>query len=532
MSNQNFAEPSKSGVLGTVGLRHHCANLAQKTAIIAGDTLLTYLDLYERASRLAVGLLDRGAGPEQPVATVLSNGIEVFEIAMAASMIDAPYLPLNWHLKASELAFLLDDSGARVVVCGDEFIDQVNKALLELSHSVALIETGNGGAYEQILSHEKVDTSLDPGAGPELVFYTSGTTARPKGVVHAGLGSVKARAAGMQAQVALWNWSPDDVYVMSGPAYHAAHAGWGLTSLFVGATMVLPPRFDAQGFLRTIEQYRGTRSFMVPSHFIRILELPTLDTQALDMSSFKLVVHGGAPCPLRVKRSIMELLPSTEFYELYGASEGGATRISPSEWLEHPGSVGRAWPGVEIKILTDQGEPVKEGVDGVIWIKPPANQRFTYRNSPEASNEAWHDGAFSVGDIGHLDADGYLYITDRVSDMVLWGGVNISPREIEEVLFEHEAVVDCAVFGIPDERDGEHLMAIVELSQAQSSQAQSKSDESSMIIEKLKGHVREHLADYKVPHVWKVVAELPRDPNGKVMKRLLRLQALEDLEFE
>jgi long-chain acyl-CoA synthetase len=282
-----------------------------------------------------------------------------------------------------------------------------------------------------------------------------------------------------------------------------------LTALYAGATTVLPARFEAESFLRTIEGAHGTRSFMVPAHFIRVLQLPAALRSAIDTSSLRLVVHGGAPCPIGVKRRMMAAFPDAELHELYGASEGGATRISPQEWLAHPGSVGRPWPGVEIRVLAEDGQPRGQGVDGVIYIRPPSSTRFNYRNDPEATERAWVADAFTVGDIGHLSEDGYLTITDRVSDMVLWGGVNIAPREIEEVLYEHPDVVDCAVFGIPDERDGEHLKAVVEVG-------------APVTAETLAAHVRQHLADYKVPHVWEFTTELPRDPNGKVLKRLLR----------
>ena len=180
-------------------------------------------------------------------------------------------------------------------------------------------------------------------------------------MVHAALRDPEVRHLSMGGQVQLWDWTEDDVYVMSGPCYHASHAGWGLTVLYAGATTVIPARFEAEGFLRNVERYRGTRSFMVPAHFIRILQLPDATLKAIDASSLHLVVHGAAPCPLNVKRRMMETFGATEFHELYGASEGGATRISPQEWLEHPGSVGRAWPGVEIRVLGEDGVPSRRG---------------------------------------------------------------------------------------------------------------------------------------------------------------------------
>lgn len=480
-------------------------------ALVQGDRSLTYGELDERARRLAAVISEMGAGEGRAVAMVSPNGLEHFEVAAAAAMAGAPYLPVNAHLKAAELSYLFSDSGVGAVVGHRSLSGELEPALsqLDMKISAPLVI---GVDYEERITEAAADPSLDFGPGPELVFYTSGTTARPKGVVHGGLGIPEARRMGMEGQVMLWQWTADDVYVLSGPAYHASHAGWALTSLFVGATTVVMDRFDARTWLSAVETHRGTRSFMVPAHFIRLLEVPEHDRKAFDVSTLRLVVHAAAPCPVAVKRAMIEAFPAAEIHELYGASEGGATRISPAEWLERPGSVGLPWPGVEVRILDESGDPVVTGTDGVVWIKPPAAQRFTYRNDPEATERAWRDGAFTVGDVGHLDDGGYLYITDRISDMVLWGGVNIAPREIEEVLFEHPSVVDCAVFGIPDERDGEHLKAVVECREPASA-------------DDLAAFVRGRLADYKVPHVWELVDELPRDPSGKVLKRLLRQQA-------
>lgn len=475
---------------------------------MVGGAVLTYGLLQERAGRLATVLEERGAGPGRPVATVLPNGAEQFEVATAASMIGAPYLPMNWHLKAGELSYIFDDAQAAVVVGHADLEAELGPAAAAAKGSpppLVLV----GADYEAALAGARPRPDADSGSGPGLMFYTSGTTARPKGVVHGAMDDPDRRRMGTEGQVALWGWTHDDVYVMSGPSYHASHAGWALCALYIGATTVITDRFEARAWLAEVARTRGTRSFMVPAHFIRILEIPEDERNALDLSSLKLVVHAAAPCPIVVKQKMMAAFPQTEFHELYGASEGGATRISPEEWLAHPGSVGRPWPGVEIRILTEEGEPVPVGENGLVYIRPAGGTRFSYRNDPDATDRAWRDDAFTVGDIGYLDEDGYLTITDRVSDMVLWGGVNIAPREIEEVLYRHPDVVDCAVFGIPDERDGEHLKAMVQLRRP-------------VPVTELADHVRTQLAAYKVPHAWEVVDELPRDQNGKVLKRLLR----------
>jgi long-chain acyl-CoA synthetase len=438
------------------------------------------------------------------VAAVLPNGIEFFEVATAASMLDAPFLPVNWHLRADELTYILADAEVAVVVGHRSIVSELRPAADELGLGTLVV----GADYEDELGAAPPLPDGDSGGGPELMFYTSGTTARPKGVVHGALSDRSGRARGMEGQVALWGWAEDDVYVMSGPAYHASHLGWSLCALYVGATTVITEQFDARSWLGEVERHRGTRTFMVPAHFIRILEIPEDERADLDVSSLALVVHAAAPCPVAVKHRMMDAFPHAEIHELYGASEGGATKISPDEWRARPGSVGRPWPGVEIRILDEEGSPVATGEAGVVYIRPAGTLRFRYRNDDAATDRAWRDDAFTVGDIGFLDADGYLFITDRVSDMVLWGGVNIAPREIEEVLFQHPAVVDCAVFGVPDERDGERVEAVVQLRQP-------------VATDELGRFVADRLAKYKVPRHIEIVDELPRDPNGKVRKRQL-----------
>ncbi len=486
------------------GVSAHARAEPERAAIAFGEQLRTYGDLDRRAARLASVLAARGAGSGRPVAAVLPNGIELFEVATAAAMLDAPFLPVNWHLRTAELAYIFGDAGVAAVVGHRDLEADLLEAAGPAGAGTLLV----GADCEAELAAAVPLPDADSGGGPELMFYTSGTTARPKGVVHGGLSNDAGRARAMEGQVALWSWTPGDVYVMSGPAYHASHLGWALCALYVGALTVVTEQFEARAWLAEVERRRGTRSFLVPAHFIRILEIPEDERAALDVSSLSLVVHAAAPCPVHVKHRMMEAFPHTEIHELYGASEGGATKISPQEWRERPGSVGLPWPGVEIRILGEEGEPVPAGDAGVVYIRPAGPQRFVYRNDDEATAKAWRDDAFTVGDIGYLDEDGYLYITDRVSDMVLWGGVNIAPREIEEVLYEHPAVVDCAVFGVPDERDGERLKAMVQL------RAEVDTDE-------LAGHVAARLAKYKVPRTWEIVDELPRDPNGKVRKRQL-----------
>ena len=429
-----------------------------------------------RVDQMARALVARGVGPGDRVAAILTNGEPFFVAALATARIEATFLPINWHLKAAEIEWITTDSAAKVVIDAD--------------------------SYGPLLDSAPTDADLPAGfPAPALMFYTSGTTGRPKGVLHASPDA--ARLQMVQEMLAqMWGFTADDVYILCGPSYHGGPGGYAFNHLFIGANVVVQPTWDARDWLRLVDEHRVTTTFMTPSHFIRILEVPEEERGGYDLTSLRLIVHGAAPCPVEVKRRFIEAVPSAEVYELYGASEGGATRISSKEWLERPGSVGLPWPGTEVKI----------GDDGRIWIRPPGGVGFKYHNDPEKTAGAWDGEFFTVGDVGHLDDDGYLYITDRISDMVIRDGVNIYPREIEDVLHTHPAVVDCAVFGVPDDRHGEILKAVVDTREP-------------VEADVLAAHVLDRLAKFKCPERWEFVDALPRDPSGKVQKRVLRAQA-------
>jgi long-chain acyl-CoA synthetase len=497
------------------GVSRHARAHPDQPAFVLGDQVRTYAEFDERTTRLAHALRRRGVTAGDRVAIMLPNGFEFFETWAAATKLAAPVVLVNWHLKADELSYILADSGASLIVSAPD-LDEHYEPALRAVDGCGLLTTGL--EYEAAITGEGGAAAGEPLELTALgspIFYTSGTTGRPKGVVH-GTGNPDPDAArrNMTGQIALWGWQPDDVYIVTGPAYHAGPGGWTMTALAIGATTVILPSFDASEWLRLVERHRVTRTFMVPAHFIRILEVPD-ELAARDHSSLRLIVHAGAPCPVPVKRRIIEALAPCEIAELYGMSEGGATRISMQEWLERPGSVGLPWPGTEVRILDAAGNQLPTGETGIIYVRPPGGARFHYHDDPVKTDDAWRADAFTVGDVGCLDADGYLYLTDRAVDMVIRGGVNIYPREVEDVLYTHPAVVDCAVFGVPDERLGEELMAVVET-------------RSPVTPDELRDFCRAHLADFKVPATIELVDELPRQPNGKVLKRLLREQHWKD----
>jgi long-chain acyl-CoA synthetase len=295
--------------------------------------------------------------------------------------------------------------------------------------------------------------------------------------------------------------------------YHTAPSAYALMSLGEGGSVVIMARWDSEECLRLIEAERVTTAQMVPANFIRILEA---DWKSFDRSSVRKVLHAAAPCPVPVKRRIIEVFPPDTVWEYYGASEGMASVISPAEWLAKPGSVGRPFPGLSVRIMGEDGEDVPTGEVGSIYVSSFPAQRFRYHNAPEKTESAWHGEYFTVGDMGRLDEDGYLFLADRRTDLIISGGVNIYPAEVEAALIEDDDVVDAAVIGLPDERMGQKVHAVVELRPRATRDA-----------EALTARLAGRLADFKLPRTLEFVDELPREPNGKVLKTRLREERMQ-----
>lgn len=488
----------------------HAASRPDHPALIADGTTRTYRALDERAARLARGLAGLGVGAGERVALMLPNGAEWFEVNLAVARLGAQLVPVNWHLRLAELAWILADSDARVLVTAPELAASVPNPGAGGFETIWL-----GAGYENLLAAaDPIPDSATGSIAPALVLYTSGTTGRPKGVVHEQDTTARSRTT----HVDLWGFTPDDVHFLAGPAYHGAPWSYAVTHLALGATVVTTRRWDAAEFLARVEQHRVTNTFVVPTHLARLIQLPPAVWESRDPSSLRLVLHGGAACPIALKERVLTRFGATAVWEFYGFSEGGrVTRIGPNEWRTHPGSVGRPLPGVSVAILDDDGAEVPPGETGWIYVAPADGARFAYRNDPAATAAVQRPTrggtAVTGGDLGHLDRDGYLYVTDRSVDLVVRGGVNVYPREVEEVLAAHPDVADCTVFGVPDPDYGEGLRALVEPVTG-----------ATVTPADLEAHCRERLARFKVPEV-RLVAALPRDPNGKVRKGLLRAAA-------
>jgi long-chain acyl-CoA synthetase len=459
----------------------------------------TYKDRLARAASVLRGL---GVGAGDCIGVALRNCPQFFELLAAASALKAKTVPIPWRLKREEVRYLIEDSRAKCV-----FFDAESASQMTGLPGLSLDD------YERQLANIEPASDVDGGLTQfQMELYSSGTTGRPK-AIERDMRSVPegkrsdVRSVGILGMLGVGQ--PGEVHLMCGPLYHSQPIGFATAALASGHRVVMMSgSFDAETCLATIERERVSWLTCVPTHLIRILALTKAVRDRYDLTSLKAVLHSAAPCPRDVKKAIIDLLPPDTVWEIYGGTEGAMTMISPQEWLAKPGSVGRAFPpGSELKILDVDGNPVPTGVPGLIYARPVMN--FRYRGAKELDEQTWRGGLYTLGDVGYVDADGYLFITDRLKDMIISGGSNIYPAEVEAVLFNHPAVGDATVIGVPDPHWGENVKAIVE-ARAQTSEAE--------II----AFCRANLAHYKCPTSIEFVERLPRDPNGKVRKRELR----------
>lgn len=377
------------------GLAAHARTTPDKVAVVDGDRRIGYADLYARARALAAVLRSAGTSVSRPVAVMLRNSLEFILVTQASALAETPYVPINWHLKADEIAYILADSQAAILVCEPALAQYAEPAVQQVDGCQLIVaddDTGLGTASSTV-----DDSAEHRGwAVPAWMFYTSGTTGRPKGVVHGGF-DADAMTRQQDGIIRLWGFQRSDVYLLAGPGYHAGPGGYAGTTLYAGGTVVVMRDWDARAALRLVEECSVTVSFLTPAHFIRMLELPDDEWRSRTTSSLRLVIHGGAPCPVEVKQRILDLLPTTEIAEVYGGSEGGGTKILRADWLEHRGSVGRPWPGAEVVILNENGAEVPAGVDGQVYIRPANGARFHYHNDAAKTESAWRIDAFSMG---------------------------------------------------------------------------------------------------------------------------------------
>ncbi|MDQ1507809.1 MAG: long-chain acyl-CoA synthetase [Actinomycetota bacterium] len=466
-------------------MAEHLRELAQADpdgpAVIDEFAEISRTELNTRVNRLVHGLRAAGVGPGDAVAVLAGNRHENIEAVMACGVSSWVLVPLNWHLTAEEIAYILNDSGATALLADTEFAAVATEAVKEAPGVTVRLAFGGEpappgfDAYEDVLAAASPDEPADQASGTYM-FYTSGTTGRPKGVRSTSFAvgmPVSVHATLLGGLAGMLQVPDGGVCLVNAPIYHGGPFLFSMLPAYRGATLVVRRRFDAAEMLRLIDQYQVTTAYSVPTHFVRLLRLPEETKAAFDGRSLKAVFHTGAPCAPEVKRQMLEWWGPV-IHELYSATETGGLGcfVTGEEWLTRPGTVGRPLPVVSIEIVGDDGAAMPAGEAGTVYVRNLIGGDFSYHGAPEKTAEAHRaPGLMTVGDIGYLDDDGYLFLCDRKIDMIISGGVNIYPAEIEAVLVNHPAVLDAAVFGIPHDEYGEEVKAVVELAPGQAPSA-------------------------------------------------------------
>jgi long-chain acyl-CoA synthetase len=484
-------------------------------AVRSAQRDLTYGELNGRVNQLARALRARGLTAGDSIVLVCSNRPEFVETLYAAQRTGLRLTPVNWHLTADEINYILRDCRASAVVVDGRFVETVGQALDGVDARALLVVDGAGERfedYEQALAAESAEDIEDPVLGSTMA-YTSGTTGRPKGVYRPGGAAVSpftALIGDASAYVA-----GQDLNLVTGPLYHSAPLAFSLSlAMTRGAGVVLMDKWDAEETLRLIEQHRITHTHLVPTMFHRMISLPQEVKDRYDTSSLRHVWHGAAPCPVPVKQAFMDWFGPI-VWEYYAATEGFGSVVGPQEWLARPGTVGLP-PAGHIRILDEAGDELPAGVPGTIYLKAPDTNRFEYLGDEAKTSSSYKGDYFTLGDVGYLDGDGWLFLTDRSVDLIISGGVNVYPAEVEAVLITHPSVGDVGVIGVPDAEWGESVKAVVEV--------QPGHEASPALAEELLAWTRDRLAHFKCPRTVTFVEELPRTPSGKLSKRVLREQ--------
>jgi long-chain acyl-CoA synthetase len=478
-------------------------------------------ELLARANRLVHGLRALGLDKGDGICGLVPNGVDGLVLYLAALQAGWYYTPINWHLTGPEIGYIVADSEAKAFFVHERYAaagaSAADEAKLDPRRRFAFgAEHGVPGfrPYAELVSGQPASLPADRTNGATM-HYTSGTTGRPKGV--------RRRLAGVDPDdqgelltflLSFFGITPGrpNAHLVTSPNYHTAVTQFGGTHLHMGHTLVYMDRWDAEEALRLIERYQITSTHMVPTHFKRLLSLPEQVRESYDLSSMKWAIHAAAPCPVPLKWQMLDWWGDC-VWEYYAATEGGGTIASPQDWRAHPGTVGKAWPISELLVVDEDGKEVPPGTLGTIYLKMPGIE-FEYKGDKAKTEAGRRQGFFTVGDMGYLTEDGFLFLSDRKADMIISGGANIYPAEIEKEIIVHPKVADVAVFGIPDDVWGEQIKAVVEPAAGVAPGPELTAE----ILAALDGR----LARMKYPRSIDYIERMPREPNGKLLKRKLR----------
>lgn len=477
---------------------------------------ITYGEMRDDANRIGNFLWDRGLAPGDTAACLLPNSYQLMAVVRGATQLPLYLTPVNWHLTAPEIAYILRDSGAKVLFTSDPFVELAEAAAAEAGlPDGAVVVLALEEAASRLtgpVADASAETPRDRGAGNRML-YTSGTTGRPKGVRRPLRGISPDEAAGSAlARARRYGADHEDgVFLGMAPMYHASPLAYADQALDVGHRVVLLERWNLERVLEAIAEHRVTWLYLVPLMMQELVSLPEEERAALRTGSIRSIVHTAAPCPPHIKQAMIDWLGPV-LVELYGGTEGSATVITSEEWLTHVGSVGRALPHVSLRILDDDRNEVPVGEVGTVYFKNE-ELSFVYLGDPEKTAASRLDGHVTLGDLGRLDGDGYLYLSDRSADLIISGGVNIYPAEIEHALLELPGVTDACVVGRPDEKWGESVHAVVVTDRAGTNEE---------VAASLDTELRARIAGYKIPRSWAFAESLPRSAAGKLLRREVR----------
>ena len=502
-------------------VRVHGEGRAEHRALVQDDRTLSWAELYERSCRVAQALADAGVGDQDRVAFLDKNGIEHFEVFFGASLLNAVCVDVNWRLAAPEVQFIVDDAAAKVLVVGPDFVpilDAIADQLPHVSKFVVIGDHTTHESYEPWVARFPAEDPEVPSGTDDIAFqlYSSGTTGRPKGVMLSNANFFGLLPLAKE----IWELDEDAVNLVAMPLFHIGGGGWATAGMYEGCTSVIFRELDPAALITTLVEQEITHAFLVPAVLQFMLLVP--GAEEADYSNLKVFVYGASPISEDVLARCVEMFDPCKFWQAYGLTETtGAVVNLPPEDHDPTGpnrhrlrSCGVAGPGVELRIAGDDGEPLAPNEVGEIWIRSPQNMVGYWNNPEETAKALTDDGWFKSGDAGYLDEDGYLFIHDRVKDMIVSGGENVYPAEVENVLMKHDAIADVAVIGVPHEKWGETAKAIVV-----PAEGVERSEETARDII---GFAKSQLATFKCPTSVDWVDMLPRNPSGKILKKDLR----------